>query len=110
MHVLEHIELICRRGFYPYEWVDSHDTRKYEGLQPKAEFSSARAQAKYLFLKVVQNTDNDTLMHSMYKLASNVYISLTGRTCKAYCIIYSHCDVCLIADKLEHEGNVYNRV
>ena len=29
------LELICQKGFYPYEWVDGDDKFKHEGLPPR---------------------------------------------------------------------------
>ena len=30
----EHMDLLCRKGFYPYEWVDGIEKLDYEGIPP----------------------------------------------------------------------------
>ena len=34
----EALELLCRKGFYPYEWVDSDDKLNHTGLPERKEF------------------------------------------------------------------------
>ncbi len=32
--------LICKKGVYPYEWVDDNEKFKHEGLPPRQAFYS----------------------------------------------------------------------
>ena len=34
----ENLDLLCRKGYYPYEWVDSDDKLNYIGLPEKNKF------------------------------------------------------------------------
>jgi len=34
----EHYEILCKKGFYPYEWVDSIKKLNYIGLPPINDF------------------------------------------------------------------------
>ena len=36
----ENYELVCQKGFYPYEWVDGLDKLNYKGLPPREAFCS----------------------------------------------------------------------
>ena len=36
----EPLDLLCRKGFYPYEWVDSDDKLNHIGLPERKEFYS----------------------------------------------------------------------
>ena len=38
------INLLCQKGFYPYEWVDSDDKLNYIGLPPAESFYSTLSQ------------------------------------------------------------------
>lgn len=38
------MDLLCRKGYYPYEWVDKDDKLNYEGLPPKESFYSRLKQ------------------------------------------------------------------
>ncbi len=40
----EILDLLCRKGYYPYEWVDSDDKLNYIGLPEKDNFYSALKQ------------------------------------------------------------------
>ena len=34
------MELLCKKGFYPYEWMDSDDKLNYKGLPERDKFYS----------------------------------------------------------------------
>ena len=36
----EHLDLLCRKGCYPYEWVDSDDKLNYKVLPERDNFYS----------------------------------------------------------------------
>lgn len=55
----KHIELMCRKGIYPYEWFDNVDKFNYDGLPSATQFYSK------LNKKHVKTTD--------YIHACNVY-------------------------------------
>ena len=38
------LDLLCQKGFFPYEWVDSDVKLDYIGLPPMEEFYSALKQ------------------------------------------------------------------
>ena len=51
-----HLELICQKGVYPYEWVDGEEQFKREGLPPREAF--------YSKLKLSDITEKSTNTHS----------------------------------------------
>ncbi|MFM7987456.1 MAG: hypothetical protein ACKPKO_49905 [Candidatus Fonsibacter sp.] len=57
----EHMELLCRKRYYPYEWVNGVDKIDHKGLPPKNSFYSSLKQ--------------ETISDDEYKHAQNVYIS-----------------------------------
>ena len=85
----EHAELLCRKGFYPYEWVDSENKLKYyKGLPPKEDFYSS--------LKQEGLTDEE------YEHAQQVYKVTGCKKFKDYHDIYLETDVVLLADVFEN--------
>jgi hypothetical protein len=40
----EHYQLLCQKGHYPYEWVDSIEKLKHPGLPPREAFRNALRQ------------------------------------------------------------------
>ena len=40
------LELLCQKGYYPYEWVDNISKLDYEGVQPIEAFNSRLKQFK----------------------------------------------------------------
>ena len=63
----EHMDLLCRKGFYPYEFIDNDEKLNYNGLPPKEKFYSKLSQSH------ISETD--------YKHAENVYEKLN---CKSF--------------------------
>ena len=60
------MELICKKGVYPYEWVDDNEKFKQEGLPPTKEF--------YSKLRISGITKAE------YKHAQNVYKTFNCKT------------------------------
>ena len=79
-HFPEHYELLCRKGVYPYEWVD-------QGLPSMKSFYSSLNQEGI--------TEND------YKHATNVYNKLNCSSFKDYHLAYLKTDVLLLTDIFE---------
>ena len=40
---------LCRKGFYPYEWIDGFEKLDYEGIPPKDAFSSQLKSKNVLY-------------------------------------------------------------
>ena len=58
----DHLDLLCQKGFYPYEWVDNVEKLNHAGLPPKDDFYSTLKQ--------------ETLKDKEYDHAKNVYDAL----------------------------------
>ena len=43
-HHANHLDLLCQKGFYPYEWVDNIDKLNHVGLPNIADFYSSLKQ------------------------------------------------------------------
>ena len=84
----EHLDLLCRKGFYPYEWMDSAEKLNHKGLPAKEEF--------YSTLKKEGITEDD------YNHATNVYEKLNCKSFRDYHMTYLKCDVLLLADVFEN--------
>ncbi|MFM7987218.1 MAG: DNA polymerase, partial [Candidatus Fonsibacter sp.] len=82
------MELLCQKGYYPYEWVNGVDKLDHKGLPPKDFF--------YLSLK------QETISVDECKHAQNVYKQLNCKTFKDYHMTYLKCDVLLLADVFEN--------
>ena len=82
------LDLMCRKGFYPYEWVDNIQRLDHVGLPPESAF--------YSKLKQEGITEKD------YKHAKNVYDKLKCQTFTDYHLAYLKCDVLLLADVFEN--------
>ena len=53
------IDMLCRKGFYPYEWMDNNEKLNYDGLPSVDNF--------YSTLK------NENITEEDYNHAKNVY-------------------------------------
>lgn len=84
----DHYKLLCQKGFYPYEWVNSQDKLNYKGLPPKEEFYS--------------NLKQENITDENYKHALNVYNKLECQTFYDYHLTYLSTDVLLLADVFEN--------
>ena len=80
---------MCRKGFYPYEWMDNNDKlNNYVGLPDKKEFYSCLRQ--------------EGISDSDYKHATEVYDKLNCKSFKDYHMAYLKSDVLLLADVFEN--------
>ena len=85
----DELKLLCRKGFYPYDWMDNNDKlNHYQGLPTKDEF----------YNKLCQSSISDT----DYEHALNVYKKLDCKNFKDYHMTYLKCDVLLLADVYEN--------
>ena len=84
----EHMELLCRKGFYPYEYIDNENKLDEIGLPPKSAFYSKLTQKGI--------TDEE------YKHCQHVYEKLKCKTFYDYHLAYLRCDVLLLADIFEN--------
>ena len=70
----ENYELVCQKGFHPYEWVDGLDKLNYKGLPPREAF--------YSRLK------RETITQEEYEYALYVYEKLRCQSFLDYHSIY----------------------
>ena len=82
------LELLCQKGYYPYEWVDNINKLDYDGLPPIHAFNSRLKQS--------------TLSEEEYEHAFRVYVEMKCKIFKDYHEIYLQCDVLLLADIFEN--------
>lgn len=82
------IDLLCQKGFYPYEWVDTDDKLNYVGIPPIESFYSTLSQ--------------ETISAKNYLHAQNVYNKLNCKSFRDYHMTYLKCDVLLLADVFEN--------
>ena len=82
------MDLLCRKGFYPYEWVDSEAKLTHDGLPSRDKFYSKLSQSCI--------SDDD------YQHAQNVYKTLKCNSFLDYHLTYLKCDVLLLADVFEN--------
>jgi hypothetical protein len=71
----DNIDLVCRKGFYPYEWFDDNSKFEFKGLPSKDEF--------YSMLSMKGISDDD------YNHALNVYDKMDCKTFLDYHLLYS---------------------
>ena len=84
----DHMEILCRKGFYPYEYIDNETKLDEIGLPPKSAFYSKLTQKGI--------TDEE------YKHCQHVYEKLNCKTFYDYHLAYLRCDVLLLADIFEN--------
>ena len=82
------LELLCQKGFYPYEWVDNVEKLNHVGLPPASDFYSTLTQ--------------ETISDKNYQHAQNVYAKLNCQSFKDYHFTYLKTDVLLLADVFEN--------
>ena len=82
----QHYDLLCQKGFYPYEWVDDISKLDHIGLPPREEFYSSLQQKG--------------IKPENYDHAQNVYKTLNCQSFRDYHLTYLICDVLLLADVL----------
>ena len=79
----DNMDLLCRKGFYPYEWVDHIDKLEYEGIPPQKCFYSG--------LRQEGASDVD------YKHALHVFETMRRTKFKGYHNIYIYIAWCAVA-------------
>ena len=84
----ERLELLKRKGVYPYEWMDSLEKMDAKSLPPKSAFYS-KLTGKGI-------TDED------YEHAKNVWKTFDMKTFRDYHDLYNKSDVLLLADVFEN--------
>ena len=80
--------MLCQKGFYPYEWVDSDENVNHVGLPNRPDFYSTLTR--------------ETISENNYEHAKKVYQHIDCKTFKDYHMTYLKCDVLLFADVFEH--------
>ena len=40
-YFMEPLDLLCRKGYYPFEWVDNDDKLNFNGLPDRDNFQSS---------------------------------------------------------------------
>ena len=40
----DHLDILCRKGIYPYEWMDNELKFEHQGLPPQKDFYSSLTQ------------------------------------------------------------------
>ena len=81
------LELLCQKGYYPYEWVNDVQKLNHIGLPPSNDFYSSLTQ--------------ETISEKNYQHARNVYNKLNSNSFKDYHMTYLKTDVLLLADVFE---------
>ena len=89
----DHMELLCRKGFYPYEYIDNDSTLDEIGLPPKSAFYS--------------NLTQKGIADEEYKHCQHVYKHLTCKSFYDYHLAYLRCVVLLLADIFESLENLF---
>lgn len=82
------VDLLCRKGYYPYEWVDAIDKFSHEGLPPANAFHTQFSQ---------KGISEDGYAHAL-----KVYEKMNCKTFKDYHMTYLRTDVVLLADIFEN--------
>ena len=88
----EQLDLLIRKGVFPYDWFDSFDRLSAEHLPPKEAFHS-----------VLNDTD---ITEEDYKHAQNVWKTFNMKTMRDYHDLYLESDVLLLSDVFENFRDV----
>jgi len=83
-----HLDLLCQKGYYPYEWMDNNEKFNHVGLPSKNDFYSSLSQ---------KGLDDKEYAHAM-----NVYDKLSCQSFQDYHMLYLKTDVLLLADVFEN--------
>jgi hypothetical protein len=84
----EYYQMLCRKGYYPYEWVDDIDKLNHNGLPPIEAFYSKLSQKG--------------ISEDEYQQAWKVYNTLGCKSFRDYHMTYLKTDVLLLADVFEN--------
>ena len=88
----DHTDALCRKGMYPYEWMDDISKMNHVGLPPKDAFYSKLSQTTFDHM-------------GEYIFAEHVYKSLKCKSFRDYHLAYLKTDVLLLADVFENFRN-----
>jgi hypothetical protein len=80
----EHLDLVCQKGYFPYEWLDSLEKLSYKGVPPREAFDNALGKSK--------------LNDKEYEHVQAVYRRLDIQEFQDYMLTYLKTDVLLLAD------------
>jgi len=84
-------KILCRKGHYPYEWMDDIEKFNYPGLPPKEAFYSTLSQ--------------EGISDEGYEHAKEVYDIFNCSKFEDYHMLYLKSDVLLLADVFENFRN-----
>ena len=84
----DHLDLLCQKGYYPYEWVDNIEKLDSIGLPPRESSYSKLNQR--------------SISEKEYEHANKVYHTLNRSSFKDYHLTYLKTDVLLLADVFEN--------
>ena len=82
------MDMLCKKGFYPYEWMGDISEMDFVGLPPKESFYSKLSQT--------------TISDKDYKQSQTVYEKLKCKTFRDYHMAYLKTGVLLLADVFEN--------
>ena len=83
----DHYDILCQKGYYPYEWVDDISKLDHKGLPPVEAFNSELKQEIF---------SREKMDH-----VEKVYKSLNCESFKDYHLTYLKTDVLLLSDVFE---------
>jgi hypothetical protein len=87
-HFNKYMDLLCRKGYYPYEYIDNDEKLDEIGLPPKEAFYS--------------NLTKKDITDEEYQHVQDVYTQLNCQTFYDYHVAYLQCDVLLLSDIFEN--------
>jgi hypothetical protein len=87
-YVESDMNMLCKKGFCPYEWMDDISKMDFVGLPPKEAFYSKLSQ--------------ESISEKDYKHSQTVYEKLKCKTFRDYHMAYLKTDVLLLADVFEN--------
>ena len=88
----EELDLVKRKGVYPYEYMDTEDKLEKTKLPPKEAFNS--------------KLSGNSITNEDYNHALNVWNQFNMKTFKDYHELYNETDVLLLADVFENFRNI----
>ena len=80
----EHMDLLCRKGFYPYEWVGGIEKLDYEGIPPLDDFYSQLNHESVLYKKMtkrikIRSISNESSIIDLHDLCLHLFPALKIR-------------------------------
>jgi len=91
----DHMDLLCRKGFYPYEYIDSHDKLNHIGL-PSKEFIQVLVKSQLVMMN----------MNMLKMCIRNLVVKVLMITIKHTCNVMSFL---LLADIFENFRNIFQQ-